>query len=296
MQNVEPSLVDESDPDTVDIFRYLLDRFDQLEGRFDSVQGVEANPASVGAADDAASDPLRVGHYVNYCLLAATDCCRAVVALVRRGDELLLPVVALHPILRSAIESASMAAWILSAPDRRTRIVRRLQAAHDELTHEKALLKSAVLGSSNSAEQKALRENRQIANRQNAYMRAIADANGIALAEYENQLPSWEGIVSQAGATIGMEHDRLVTMWRFASGLTHPSLRRGTLGLKFLQGSEDGRVLSGTLSAKSEWVAAEMAMTRRIVNAALEMWAGSKIRINGERPVPAPELPTFRRR
>lgn len=293
MPQPEPTLVTETDPEIITVLRHVIGQLEGLAPRFDTVQAIRAKPNSVEAADNAASNPLQVGQFVNYCLMAATDCTRAVTTLVMEGDTIMLPVVALHPVLRSAIEHASMAIWVDSAGSRRGRILRRLQAAHAELTHEKGLIASAVTGAPRAKEQQALRENAASEKKHNAYMRAIAEANGINRVEYENRLPGWEDIVRVAGAVNGMENDRLVTMWRFASGLSHPSFRRGTLSLEFLQQAEDGNILSGVMSAKSAWIAAEMGVTHRIVHAAVRGWGASKVLVNGERPVPSPVVPEF---
>lgn len=296
MASREPILIKEDDPSAARLLAHIVGQLDALASRFDSVQSIHAKPNSIDAADGLASNPLHVGQYVNYCLLAAADCCRSAAALVQQDGELVLPVVALHPLLRSAIEHAAMAIWILDGDSRKVRVLRRLQAAHAELTHEKALITSAVVGRTTAEIQEALRQNAQAAKRQNSYMRAIAKANGIQSDDYENRLPSWEEIIRLAGEAIDIEHDRLVTMWRFASGLSHPSMRRGTLALDFLQEAEDGNVLSGVLSAKSEWVGAEMWITHRVVKAGVEAWARTKVMVNAERPVPEPVLPAADRR
>src|SRR5690606_20986166 len=102
----EPILIKEDDPSAARIVAHVVGQLDALASRFDSVQPIRAKANSIDAADGLASNPLHVGQYVNYCLLAAADCCRSAAALVRQDGELVLPVVALHPLLRSAIEHA----------------------------------------------------------------------------------------------------------------------------------------------------------------------------------------------
>jgi len=104
--------------------------------------------------------------------------------------------------------------------DRRTRVLRRLQVAHDELSHNRALTKSAVKGYSPSEVASILRKEAINQERQNGYLRAVAKANGIDRVEYENSLPAWHVIVCEAGKAMDLPNDALLVVWRFASGLT----------------------------------------------------------------------------
>lgn len=240
-------------------------------------QQLSAAEGSRLADDDKATHPIQISQFVSYCLMQAADMAESSRAMLRRDDGTIeLPLVALYPLLRAQIESASMAAWVLAPEDRRTRVVRRLQAGHDELTFDTALVKSGLVGKTAAETHDTVRKEatRRKAHRQ--HLRDVAAANGIFADEYENCRPSWETIVRDAGEALGIEHEKLVFMWRLASGFTHPSMRRGALGLAFSDIETNDGIVRGTLSARSDWMLMILAISHRATHAAVAKWHDSK--------------------
>jgi hypothetical protein len=290
-------LIEQEGDDLTVLFTDVVRQQSSLSDAFDRVQKPRAQQRSVMAADNTATNPMQTEHFVSYCFMQAVDLGRAMEPMVRGKDgSLELPIMALYPLVRAQIESASMAMWVLAPSDRRTRILRRLQAGHDELIHERALTKSALKGRPVSEVNDLLRKEAVRQKRHKAYLRAIAAANAIEPSEYENTLPSWESIVRLAGEAMGLRDDALVVVWRLASGFTHPSFRRGASVLEFSHLDSNGNVLSGTLSTRTEWMISVIAIGGRATGKAMERWRDLKLQVNPERPVPEPVLPRTGRR
>ncbi|MFD7871503.1 hypothetical protein ACFV3I_13525 [Microbacterium sp. NPDC059771] len=278
--------------DLAAVFEEVVRRQDALRDAYDRLQRPPAQARSVIAADNQATNPMQLERFISYCIMQAVDLGRSMHSMVRAEDGTLqLPIMALYPLVRAQIESASMAMWVLAPPDRRTRVLRRLQAGHDELIHERALTKSALSGRAVSEVNSLLRQEARRQKRHKAYLRAIATANSIKPDEYENTFPTWETVVREAGQVPKLRDDALVVVWRLASGFTHPSFRRGASVPEFSGLDSDGNVLRGTLSTKTEWMISVVSIAGRATGLALERWRDLKLQVNGERPVPAPVVP-----
>ncbi len=274
------------------LFVHILEKQAALSDNYDRIQKPEPPERSVLAADNRATNPMQLDHFVSYCLMQAVDLGRAMRTMLRDDDgSLLIPIMALYPLVRAQIESASLAMWVMAPEDRRTRVLRRLQAAHDELAHERALTKSALKGRSASETAELLRKEARRQKRHKGYLRAIAEANSIKPVEYESTLPSWEAIVRSAGEAMNLKDDGLVVVWRLASGFTHPSFRRGASVLEFSKSGSEGNIMSGVMSTKTEWMVSAVSIGGRAAGLAMERWRDLKLQVNGERPVPEPVIP-----
>lgn len=288
-----PSIT-ETDHEAVELLHHVLQRLTELVAEHERIYPASPGGNSVLAADDIATHPMQIGHFVSYCLLQAADTCRSIVRVVRDEDGgITLPIMSLFTLSRAAIECAATAMWIMAPTDRRTRVLRRLQFEHNELSHETELTKSAASSFSKPEEQAALRKDAKSRRKANAYMRAIAHANGIDRAEYENKRPVWEEIVTVAGEAMGIEHRGLPTIWRLCSGLSHPSVTRGINVLQFTQTGESGDILSGVFSVKTANAVGVVSLAHRATKIALDHWRVSKVQVNPERPVPRPVVPKF---
>lgn len=274
------------------LFVHILDKQAALSDTYDRIQGPRPSERSVMGADNTATNPMQLEHFVSYCLMQAIDLGRAMRAMLRDDDgSLLIPIMAAYPLVRAQIESASLAMWVMAPEDRRTRVLRRLQAAHDELAHERALTKSASKGRGASEVADILRKEARRQKTHKGYLRAIAQANSIEPVEYENALPGWESIVRSAGESMGLKDDGLVVVWRLASGFTHPSFRRGASVLEFAHSDSTGNVMTGVMSTKTEWMVSAVSVAGRAAGLAMERWRDLKLQVNGERPVPVPVVP-----
>jgi hypothetical protein len=283
-------VIDETDSQAVALLHRLLADLAAVPSKHDVLYRKPPPANSVLAGDNASTNPNQIGHFVGYCMLQAADTCRSITLVVRSEGQIMLPIMSVFTLARSVIESAATAVWVLRPEDRRTRVLRRLQFAHSELTHETELVKLMASSLGKSEEQSALRNNAKGRKAANGDMRAIADANGIDYAEYENQFPGWLAIVEEAGEELS-DISVLPSVWRMCSGMSHPSMKRGISLLKFDQVSESGNVLSGTFSVSTLSIVSVLAITCKITEAAMTRWRLAKVQVNPERPVASPVLP-----
>lgn len=257
---------------------------------------LHASPApsdSIMAADNTATNPQQLGHFVGYCMLQAVDVCRSINRAARDDNgAVILPIMSMFTLARSAIECASTVIWVSAPPDRRNRVLRRLQFAHDELKHDAALVGDMASAFDVSEAQQAIREFSRKRSRSRRELRAIADANGISPQEYENRFPGWLAVVEAAGAEVSADSRLLPSVWRMCSGMSHPSLSRGINLLTFTQSGESGNVLTGTLSVNTMNAVGVLSIVHMAVRDALGRWRAAKGQRNTELPVPSPRIPT----
>lgn len=290
MPNEYPEfIIDESDAEVIALLDQLLADLAAVAQEYDVLHRDAPTDDSVLGADNTATHPFQIGHFVGYCMLQAVDTCRSITRVVRdENGKVTLPIMSVFTLARSVIECAATAVWVLQPSDRRSRALRRLQFAHSELTHETELVKTMAVSFDKSEEQAAIRTDKKSRDGRNADLRAIADAIGIAYNEYENQFPGWLAIIEAAGTEF-QDENVLPSIWRMCSGMSHPSLSRGLNLLKFNQMSESGNILRGTLSVNTANVVGVLAITHLSVRKALARWRAAKGQLNSEHPVPVPE-------
>lgn len=268
---------------------HLVERIGQLQAAYDRAYESSVAPESLRAADDAATWPLAIGQHAQYCLVQAIDMCQGIAELVTNETGLQIPLASTYPLARAAIESSSMALWMLTPATRRERVVRRLQAAHDELVFEKAFIHSAAAAHSPSQQQAMHRAHAKDAKELRARMREIARVNGVDAEEYVEKTPRWKDIVEEAAATLhGERRSLLVGAWRFASGLTHPSFMRGRVAHDFVRANVGGEEVRGEITASIPWVVSTAFVAEVLTRKALVRLYLTKVRVNEEGPVPVP--------
>ncbi|WP_424448860.1 hypothetical protein [Microbacterium arborescens] len=260
----------------------VLERVSRLSAGYNRAYETPILSGSVRAQDDVATHGLTIGIHAEYCLVQAVDMCEGIRTLLADEDGLRIPLAASYPLARAAIESASLAVWMMKPADRRDRVVRRLQAASSELKYERAFIKSATGQGATSHQAAARRANARGTKVVRATMREIAKAHRIEAEEYEQAMPGWESIVSDASDILyGKQRGSLVGAWRFTSGLTHPSALRGLIAHVFDPEDEGGN--RGEVSGSIEWITSTAfvaeALTRkaivRLVEAKLQLEAST---------------------
>ncbi|MFB9163568.1 hypothetical protein [Arthrobacter psychrochitiniphilus] len=267
---------------------YLVGRINSLQAAYDRVYESVALPASIRAADDAATWPLTIGQHAQYCLVQAIDMCQGIADLVTMETGLQIPIAATHPLARAAIESASMAIWMTSPTTRRERVVHRLQAAHAELVFEKAFIHAVASGQSPSQQQEMQRAHAKDSRRLWIWMKEIARANDIEDMEYVQKMPGWQVVVEAAAPALpAARASLLVAAWRFTSGLTHPSFIRGRVAHTFVQTEPGGDKSRGEVSANIEWLVSTASVAEALTRKALVRLQQTKAQVNEEHPVPA---------
>lgn len=268
-------------------FKTSLAAQDRLFERVVRASNPRTKAASVLGADNLATEPFEVEQFLVYCLMQAADMGKTINnACWSLDGRLALPIMGIFPLIRTQIEASSMALWVMSPTERKTRVLRRLQAGHKELSYEKQLLASVANAMSPSEAAAARRKQTARQRRHKKLMAGIASGNGIESEAYMDTLPGWEALVRAAGEAAGVRDDWVVSGWRLASGFTHPSMQRGTGFLSFTDTTCNGKIMSGTLSADSPTLVAVMDLSEQLTSITIDRYRDTKLRINGERPSP----------
>ena len=212
-----------------------LHQIDGLVDRYSRIAQLRAKPTSELGDDDRRTHWLQLSHYVSACMSMATDSLLATKQLLMPDDEQLEHrVTAQFPLLRSTLESASTALWLLRPTDQRSRIVRLLQLRTTDVDYNLRFVKAATrliddtTHAGRSAAQRGIRDATKRKRRHLEQIAAIADANDITPDEYREGAPGYEQIVEEATDSADLAGAHASTVWRMISGLTHPSPLRVT--------------------------------------------------------------------
>ena len=176
--------------------------------------------------DDRRTSFLQLSHFVSASMNMATDNLLAVRQLLQpESKDLEHHLTAQFPLLRSALESAATALWMLRPDSQRERIRRLLALRLSDVRYDVLMTKAAarvmegMSQDSVSVTQRGIRVAMQRKKKHIAQLRLIAMNEGIERHEYELDAPGLEEVIKQAAEDNG----RAATVWRLISGLTHPS-------------------------------------------------------------------------
>ncbi len=165
----------------------------------------EVQPGSDLAADDEATDYLHVSHMVLNSLFLAVDQLAALRTMIVEAQR--LHTSPPFTLIRSALENAAVAVWLLAPEDARERRLRRLRLAISDA-------KDAV-----SVFDLVGHVGRSFDERRDDIV-AIAARSGIRETELGTRQPGYERIVEEAGRHLGGSTLYLV-VWKGCSGLAH---------------------------------------------------------------------------
>jgi hypothetical protein len=202
--------VTDEDREQINKIYYLL----ELTEEWRAYQWPQAQAGSAIAGDDAKTDPHQVSHLIAQATSAAVDHLHCLRKSMRGEDanSLAIHIRAPFSLTRGAIENVSTALWLMSAPARHERVLRRLR-------YEWASIKAAesFMTSANLTDQ------RGIQRRKNRVL-ALASTAGITEQEL-SQKPGFGEIIKAAGAAVDLVDDDgrnfPFLLWRLCSGIAH---------------------------------------------------------------------------
>lgn len=211
-----------------------IGQIELIETAWQRVANISVKPPSQMGRDDQHSGWRQLSHTVNHALNAAVDDLRGFRELVHpeAAESLTLPYAAHFPILRAALESSSLALWLVSPDDPRLRIERHLRACAAELADEAAMQKQVIRAArsdgriSKSQIGKGERQQADYYEHHASRIRTIARELGLPDFTGRRGVVGYAEIVREATAATGLLGDYGETMWRMLSGLTHPSVLR----------------------------------------------------------------------
>ncbi|WP_372467977.1 hypothetical protein ACCO44_01480 [Microbacterium maritypicum] len=227
-----------------------LTQIEPLLDRYAKIAQLRPKPNAELADDDSRTSWLHLSHFVASCMAMASDSLASTQQLLLPDGQLEHRITAHFPLLRSAMESAGTALWLLQPNNQRERITRLLKARTSDIEWDLPLVKAAArIADQNTPEgrsmaQRAIRNAVARKRRHLTQIREIATREKIAPDEYSEGLPGYERIIEQATAHLDLPGASAPTVWRLISGLTHPS------PLRMMDTSQHGQPLDnqdGTL-------------------------------------------------
>ncbi|QIZ97832.1 hypothetical protein [Leifsonia sp. PS1209] len=149
-----------------------------------------------------------------------------------KDGRIQLPLAAHYPVLRTAIESASLGVWAVAPEERRERVKRVLQVRISDLKEDGRLVRVFTNAETPDGKAETIAKQRKL----RAFVRAeipkkhsvreVGEAPGIAFDEISSGHPGFGPILSDIGPTLGPGASAARGAWGFLSGLSHSSFRR----------------------------------------------------------------------
>jgi hypothetical protein len=243
-------------------------------------------PGSDLAGDDAATAWMYSSHLVKTALTMASDNLRAVTEMLLPGDHLVVPLYAHYPVLRSVLEAAALAKWLLAPAEREERIVRALRARATDAKHDLELAREEreTVRAMDEAPNAADLAKHELAAKQRyardlAKIRDIAQQQGIPAAAAAKDLPPWIHIiravctVESSSEWVRVPGGYAASVWKIMSGLSHPSASRSINHsvVEELPNGREGNVFTGLVTASLHWTVQAMAVGMNTTSEALDL-------------------------
>ncbi|GAA3651346.1 hypothetical protein GCM10022237_08940 [Nocardioides ginsengisoli] len=164
------------------------------------------------AGDDAAADPFQVSHTAWHGIAHAVDNLQAFRRLTVSGEgdhfDVSTHPFAAYPLLRAALENASVALWLLAPEDADERLTRRFRLVLQDAAHGDDVAR--LMGHEPTTyERRVERVSGLIANRPSVDLAACKKRAG------------FRAIVPEAAEGTGTDANTASVVWRLLSGLTH---------------------------------------------------------------------------
>ncbi len=273
----------------------LIDVLNQMAAviaRHEKLMQTPSQVRSELASDDAMTAPLPTSNLVIYSQNVAVDNVKALRALLLQGDGLTLYQVAQYPLLRAAIESSAEVIWLLGPDQQSDRVRRLLIARASEYKYDRALVATATVENANDgpATKKERARIRQGGARQHKNnlrsLRQIGAKAGLSEDEYIGTDLPWQDIIEYASRlALAPSPEIGPTLWRVASGFSHPSSSR-SLMMSVIE--QDGETVGDDIPAR---VSASVQNVASTAQAALTLLKRSELLIRYRRLKPAPRTP-----
>jgi hypothetical protein len=259
-----------------------------IHKRFERAAATGPTPGSELALDDVATAWMNSSHVVITALSMAADNIRAVGGLLEPTDDgdLVVPMYAHYPIIRSVLEAAAEAKWLLLPDDRKERITRLLRARLTDAKQDADLAKidrETAASLDDAPDASLLAEQEQIAKNRFARdlekIRAIGREQGISWNDVKAGLPPWIHIiravcvVEATPGSIRVPGGYAAGIWKIISGLSHPSTTRSVnySSLERTSQSNDG-VFDAQVTASFRRTVEAMTVAWNTTNEAIELF------------------------
>lgn len=235
-----------------------LDQILPLLRRYEKAKNVVPKSTSQMSADDAATAPVYLSHFVGHCLDLAADNLRGVRALTLTSDgEMRLHQFSHYPLIRGVLEASSHARWVLLPDELSERVRRLLVSRSSEERYNWKFAKDIVEGYRGvpGKDPKLLdKDDRKAQSIYGKSMRSIVGkAHGFSEKEVQRPVPSYAVIVREASDSLNENDFWGATIWSLVSGLTHPSTSRLTHFSKLEVVRDSAQVVNARLTTDVSW-------------------------------------------
>jgi len=225
-------------------------------------------------------------HVVTAALTMATDNIRAVGEMLRPADQLQVPLYAHYPVLRSILEAAALAKWLLVPEDPTERISRALRTRYSDAMEDAALKKEerallAAIDNGPDADAIAAGEERAEARlaRDVAKVRSIAASQGIPWTRIKPGRAPWIHIIravctiDEAPGFVRVPGNYAAHLWKVMSGLSHPSLSRAAnhSDMTPLPGSSPDGTFHAQLTPSFRWTSEAITLAWNTSNEVVQL-------------------------
>jgi hypothetical protein len=203
------SCVDEKDRPHYEELLRLLSQVDGWVRRIDPAHADRPQEPPSGSplrGDDERTRPYQLSHAAWHSLSHAVDHLNCLHALLR--DAHMIHMFAPYSLVRSALENASVAVWMLQPASRPGRVARRLRFAMVDIRNsEEAKRLTGTVGP--RSEPDRIDEVRDIARRA-----GVKETEAVRRVGYKE-------IVNAAGSTLSPGTSEILLIWKVCSGMTH---------------------------------------------------------------------------
>jgi hypothetical protein len=210
--------------------------------------------------DDQLTRPYQTSHAVNYLILTAVDHLHCLKTVMQESES--QHIFAPFTLIRSAIETASTALWLLNPTDRKTRITRSLRLEANNIT---MLGRAYDTMGVNTAETTTMRLQ---------LLRAAIEKSKVDKDVVMGGYPAVQTIIAAATKEAGLSH-WIFAAWQLSSGSAHGKTWAGAHTSTFTENetSSSDAVLSGVLTSDEINISSVLFAALAVVNRALALQA-----------------------
>jgi hypothetical protein len=243
-------VVDATELDHAGQIRWRLSLLQWSYDEFCRIEDKTPTKKSQLAADDRVTGWVQLSHQVKGYLNMAADSIRAILEMLLPAGELQLPLQAHYPLIRTALEAAAYAKWILEPDSQIERVRRSISGRATDLREDSRLYtaqRTAILLYDPSLAVEMERADAQEVEKvtaTKAELRRIAETLGIEWGTVAGGAPGTVTIMGRVGAAGKVPGEYAASVWKILSGLSHPSASRFVhhAHIEELSESEDGVV------------------------------------------------------
>lgn len=259
--SINPLFRPQTDEERAEARRDLVQCFADIERLKDlALKPLPIAEGSVLWLDDRVTRPYQSSHAINYLILTAIDHLHCLKTAMQDAES--QHIFAPFTLMRSAIEAASTALWLLNPNDRKTRVTRSLKLEYNNMT---MLGRAYETMGVDAAETTTARL---------ALLRSAIERAGIRSDVIMGSYPAVQNIIKNATQEAGLS-PVILAAWQLSSGSAHGKTWAGAHTATFTEtdGSSTEEVLSGVLMSDEISIVRVLFAALSVLNRSLRLQA-----------------------